>query len=61
MLKLISYYFSTSRTLHKKPAIPVYLSREVLVLAIILSLILIGAAALATSEGPHYYLISQGA
>jgi hypothetical protein len=60
MLKLLSYYFSTSRTLHKKPAAPVYLSLEVLVLVIILTLFLIGAVALAGSEGPKYYMISQG-
>lgn len=60
MLKLISYYFSTTRTLHKKPSKSVYLSREVLVLIIILALFFIGAALLAGSEGPHYYMISQG-
>jgi len=60
MLKLLSYYFSNTRTLHRKPKQSVYLSREVLVLFIILAVFFIGAVALALSEGPHYYMISQG-
>jgi len=60
MFSLIKYYFSNTRTLHRKPKRSVYLNREVLVLFIILAVCFIGAVALALSEGPHYYMISQG-